>query len=149
MPPHAVLASATLVVAGAAALNALGYAWIARARRALRWPLVVITTAAALLMLLTAQAGSTLLRSVEASASAAEVAAAQAHGHGSDNFAIALACLLVAVLATVWGALRPNRAPRGIGPWTGALVLSVLAVATLATGVVVLRAALHAVGLGA
>lgn len=149
MPPHAILASATLVVAGVAALNALGYAWFTRARRTLRWPLVVITTAATVLMFMTAEAGSRLLKSVEGSAGAAEVAAAQAHAHGSDGFAVAVACLLVAVLATVWGLLRPNRALRGIGPWTGALVLSVLAVATLGSGVGVLRDALHAVSLGA
>lgn len=145
MPDHAVLASTTLVVAGMAALSALGYAWARPIRPAMRWPLLAVTTVATVLVFITATAGSSLLHDVEASASAAEVSAAQAHGHSADGFAIAMVCLLVAVLATIWGVLRPGRERWSVGMWTGALFLAITAIATLVTGGQVLGAALHAV----
>ncbi|HEX5993501.1 MAG TPA: hypothetical protein VFY84_00020 [Jiangellales bacterium] len=148
MPAHYALASATLIVAGLAALSALTYAGIRPVRRVLRWPLLVTSSAACVLVFITADAGSTLLRTVEASASAAEVAAAQAHGHGSDSLTISIFFLFVTVLSTVWGALRPNRERWTVGMWTAALILAITAVATLVTSGVVVNAALDAVRLG-
>jgi hypothetical protein len=144
MSAHAVLASTTLVAAGAAALGALAYAWAPSVRRLGRWPLVVTSVVASVLSFIAADAGSTLLRSVEASASTAEVEAAQAHGHSADAFVSAIICLLIVALATVWGSLRPGRNHRGTGTWIGALVLTAAAAATLATGGLVLNAALDA-----
>ena len=148
MPAHYALASATLIVAWLTALSALVYAGVRPARRALRWPLLVSSSAAVVLVVLTGEAGGDLLRTVEETASAAEVAAARAHGHGSDSLAISIFFLLVAVLSTVWGALRPNRDRWTGGMWTGALVLAVTAVATLVTSAVVVDAALDAANLG-
>ncbi|MEV4481469.1 hypothetical protein [Micromonospora coxensis] len=147
MPAHSVLATVTLVIAGVAAVGALGYAWVRPLRRTVRWPLLVTATAATVLAFMTAAAGSELLRDVEAAASTAEAAAARAHGHSADGFATAVVCLLVGVLATVWSVLRPNRERWSAGMWTGALVLTVAAVATLVTGGQVLAAALDALAL--
>ena len=147
MPLHAVLATATLVLAGIAAVLALGYAWSPRLRRALRWPLLATATAATLLALAAATAGSSLLYDLEKSADAAEVAAAQAHGHSADGFAVAVLCLLVVVLATIWSALRPGRERWSAGMWVGAALLTATAVATIVTGGQVLDAALDAAAL--
>ncbi|WP_157594473.1 hypothetical protein [Streptosporangium amethystogenes] len=61
---------------------------------------------------------------------------AQAHGHSADAFV----CLLIAVLATVWGVLRLGRNRRGAGMWIGALVLT--AATLVADGLVLDAAAL-------
>lgn len=147
MPTHALLASATLVVAGVAALLSLGYAWCPRLRRALRWPLLATATAATLLALAAVTAGSSLLRELEKSAEAAEVAAAQTHGHSADGFAIAVLCLLVAVLATIWSALAPGRERWSAGMWVAAALLTATAIAAILTGGQVLNAALDAAAL--
>jgi multisubunit Na+/H+ antiporter MnhB subunit len=147
MPPHPVLASATLVATGIAALLSLGYAWSPRVRRALRWPLLATAIAATLGVVVAATAGSSLLHDLEKSAGSAEVAAAQAHGHSADGFAVAVLCLLVVVLATIWSTLRPGRERWSAGMWFGAALLSATAIATIITGGQVLNAALDAVAL--
>jgi uncharacterized membrane protein len=147
MSAHSALASVTLVLAGVTALSALAYAWVRPVRRVARWPLLLISTAAVVLAAITGEAGGSLLSTVEASASAAEIAAAQAHAHGTDAFVLSVFGLLVTVLATIWRALRPNREHWSVGMWTSALVLTAFAVATLATGGLVLAAALDAVAL--
>jgi hypothetical protein len=148
MPAHSVLAATTLVVVSVTSFVALAYAWIRPVRRVLRWPLVVGSAAAGVLVVLTGEAGKTLLRTVEASASAAEVAAAQAHAHGTDDLALSVFCLLITVVVTGWGVLRPNRERWTAGMWIGALVLASTAVVALVTGGLVLDAALDAVALG-
>jgi multisubunit Na+/H+ antiporter MnhB subunit len=130
-----------------AALLSLGYAWSPRLRRVLRWPLLATAIAAAVGIVVAATAGSSLLHDLENSAGAAEVAAAQAHGHRADGFAVAVLCLLVVVLATIWSTLRPGRERWSAGMWLGAALLTATAVATIATGGQVLNAALHAVAL--
>lgn len=147
MPSHPALASATLVSAGVATLLALGYAWSPRLRSALRWPLLATATAATVLTLVAATAGSSLLHDLEKSADAAEVAAAQAHGHTADGFAIAVLGLLVVVLATIWTTLRPGQERWSAGMWVGAALLTATAVATIVTGGQVLDAALAAAAL--
>jgi hypothetical protein len=148
MSAHSTLATATLIVAGLASLGALAYAGIRPARRGLRWPLLVTSSAAMVLVVLTGEAGGSLLRTLEETASAAEVAAAREHGHGSDSLVVSIFFLLVTVLSTVWGALRPTRQRWTVGMWTGAVILAITAIATLVTSGVVVDAALDAVRLG-
>jgi hypothetical protein len=148
MPAHSVLAATTLVVVGVTGLVAVAYAGIRPVRRVLRWPLIAASAAASVLVILTGEAGRTLLRTVEASASAAEVSAAQAHAHSTDGLALSVFCLLITVAVTVWGVLRPNRERWTAGMWIGALVLASTAVAALVTGGLVLDAALDAVAIG-
>lgn len=148
MPAHAVLGVATLVFGGAASLVSLLYVGAPSARRALRWPLLGIVTAACGLAVMAGQAGHALLDAVKASGSPDEVTAAMAHAHGSDAVTVAVFALLVATLSTVWKSLSPAKDRWTIGATVGATVVALCAAATLVTGAAVLIQALAAVTAG-
>lgn len=148
MPPHAVLGLVALLLSVLAALSALVYVGVPRTRHALRWPVVLTGVLAMTAVGFTGGTGKTLLTAVESLGSTAEVAAAQAHGHGSDALTTSVFFLLVSVLATVWGPLRPARPAGGTAARWWAAVVGVLAASTLISSAVVLAAALEAVTAG-
>lgn len=148
MPAHVVLGFATLLVATVAALVALVHALVPASRRALRWPTLALAVVALVGALATSEAGATLLDAVQATGSAEEVAAAQTHAKGSDTLATALFLLVVAVLSTTWGALRPGRTAWTVGARIGASAVALTAVGTLAGVVLVVGQALAAVAAG-
>lgn len=149
VPAHAVLAVITLAVASISAAFALVYAAGPLTRRTLRWPLLVVSTAAFVLAAVTGELGSALLEAVKASGSAAEAQAAQAHAHGSDALTVALFALLVVVASTIWKALNPRKQQHwDTGATIGAVLLAVAGLAVVITAGIVLAAALHAVTIG-
>jgi cellobiose-specific phosphotransferase system component IIC len=148
MPAHAVLAVVTLAIATVAAALGIAYALAPQARRPLRWPLLVVSTAAFVLAAVTGELGSSLLDSVKAAGSAAEARAAQDHAHGSDALTVALFALLVVVPSTIWKALSPRKEQWDRGAAIGAVLLVTAAVAVILTGAITLVAALHAVTIG-
>ena len=84
------------------------------------------------------------LRDVAQAAGDELPAAVQQHAKGSDALAVAVFALGVAVLATVWGVLRPGR-PTTPGARVAGAVVTVAAVAVLVTTGTVLTQAMQAV----
>ncbi|WP_273651697.1 hypothetical protein [Cellulomonas fimi] len=147
MPAHAVAGHLVVIVAPLTALLALVYAAAPRTRTALRVPLVAVGAVTFALALWAGAAGGDLLDQLESAAAAtgqplpAEV---RAHAKGSDALTVAVVVLGVAVLATVWGVLRPRR-PATTGARIAAGVVAVAAVAVLVTTATVLTEAMGAV----
>lgn len=147
LPAHAVVGHLVVIVAPLAAILAAVYALRPRARRALRWPLVVTTLLTFVLVLWAGEVGGTLLDALERSSAAAGTTAAgviDAHAHGSSSLAAAAFALLVAVAVLVPRALAPGRSPQHRAPVAvGVLVLCALA--TLVTTATTLAQAMQAV----
>jgi hypothetical protein len=144
MPIHVVAVHLVVVLAPLTAVLALVYAAWARSRRGLRWPLVITSSATAVLVAWAGEVGGPLLASVKAHGSPAEIAAATTHAKGSDRLALAAFALLGLVLALVWWLLRPGRLPSLASRAASGLV-AVGALAVLVTTWTTVASALSAV----
>lgn len=148
MPIHVMLGPVVLVLAALAAVASLVYAFAIPTRRALRWPLVVLTAATMIAAIVLGESGGALLETVERTGSAAEVQAARAHAHGSDALTTSVFFLLAVVVSTVWRTLSPSRRSWTTSMRIGATLTVITAAAVLVTGGVVLVDALNAVAAG-
>ncbi|WP_282944481.1 hypothetical protein [Cellulomonas endometrii] len=148
MPAHAILGSVTLLLSVLSACTAIAYVAVVPARRALRWPLIVLAVASMALVVATGEAGEALLDAVEAVGSPSEVDMATVHAHRSGTVATAMFFLLATVLATVWGPLHPTKRRWSLGMRVAGTLTAIVAVAVLVSAAVVLVDALQSVGAG-